>query len=275
MSQQHGARPDAATMPGSGGVGATVTQILTLAEAESAEVRHNATRLAEAIVAEARVAADELRTQADRYAVTKRAASELDATTTLDQAQSRADGLLREAEERLRDAREQAERVREQAHSDVETIEERRAQLERDLRERLELARGRAEVDRATVRELRAIEESIRAEHDRTQLAADEARARTSRLIAEAADEAALAQTRLGIELADARRRRDAIHAHLAAIGTMLGELSGEPPRLPVFTAARRSRGRRAAPRYKWVLAGGRRAGRDPQPSDPAARQGR
>src|SRR6185437_9130989 len=127
------------------GLGATVTQILGLAEAESTEVRHAATRQAEAILAEARVAADELRSQADRYATNRRATSEQDALATLDDAHDRADELLAQAERRLLEAREKSEQVQQQAQADVETVQARREQLEKDLHERLHLAREQAE----------------------------------------------------------------------------------------------------------------------------------
>jgi hypothetical protein len=277
MSHQRGGAYDAAALPGSGGgasgVGATLAQILSLAEAESAEVRHKAVREAEAIVAEARVAADELRTQADRYATTRRVSSEQDAAATLDAARRRAEQLLQAADEQLAHMREQSELSREQAHADVETIEARRAQLEHDLRERLDLARRRAEADRAAVRELRAIEESIREQRDQGRLVADAAEAHARRVIADAQDEAFIARARLAAELADARRRSDAIHRHLSEIGQMLADLADASPRSSVAAAARRSRAHRAAPRYKWVLAGNRRVVREAETSDRAATQ--
>jgi cell division septum initiation protein DivIVA len=219
--------------------GVRISQMLSLAEEEATEIRANADAEISKKLRELEASNIKLRTDAERFAVETRSASESEAARIVEDAKRGADQLLDEADRHSSARREEAEAVYEQqraqaaqAAADFEqTLAERRQRAEHDFRERTSLAERQLETAQEHGAQMRI--EAERAHAESTQKSSrllQEAEQKAAQIVAEARASADRIRTESERELAAATQRRDSINAQLTNVRQMLATLSGTTP---------------------------------------------
>lgn len=217
-------------------LGERIGQILTLADAEAAQLRDQATADAEGLRKQVEQTVVSLREEADRYAEQRKRDADAEAGRIVADALREADETRDAAERDGAARRQEAEAVYEEqranaarAAADFETtLAERRERTAAEFREQQGATQLQLETMASQVEEMRA-----RSEEERT---AAETEAR--RIVTDAQDQAATivrdaraaaerVRTDSDRELSAATQRRDSINAQLVNVRQMLATLSG------------------------------------------------
>ena len=225
-----------ASRPTFADLGDRVGQILTLAEAEAADLLRAAGDDATKLIEDATRRAQAVAADADRYAVETRSSADADAEARLAGAQRRADEILDHADNEAAARREEGEAVYE---SQQARAAQAAADFERTLSDRRDAAAADFEVAMSQREgQLTAAEENLRAsENEALRLVADagsQAEAVRSAAKREAEELVSAARTKADRvrrdserELAAVTARRDSITAQLANVRQMLATLGG------------------------------------------------
>lgn len=217
-------------------LGARVGSILTLANEEATELRHNAKQEAAELLTSAQAERDRLLATAQSQADETRSRSEAEATRVVATAKQAADELLDVADREAGARREEAEAVYEhqRARAAAAAAEFERTLAERRDRSAADFARALAAQDQkmaAAEDRLRASQQEAerllsQAKNDAASLAAKTA-ADADHVLATAKERADRVRRESDRELAAATARRDAITAQLSNVRQMLATLGG------------------------------------------------
>jgi hypothetical protein len=219
-------------------LGERVAQILSLAEAEAAELRQST---ADEIAAKQRALmeeADKIRAEAEHYAAGRRRDAETEAARLLEDARRQADEVLdaagRDAAARMQEAEalheEQRARAAKAATAFETTLSARRAVAEEEFTTRMADTSAQLEEAAANAERARLGAEALLADAGReARRILEEADTHATALVAEAKAVAAKVRADSERELAAATQRRDSINAQLANVRQMLATLTGVP----------------------------------------------
>jgi cell division septum initiation protein DivIVA len=220
-------------------LGERVGQILSIAEAEAAEMRDTAAAEAKQRLDALNASSAKVRGDAEAYAQQTRSAADSEAGRILGDAKRTADQLTDEADRRAAVRREEAEAIYEeqraraaQAAADFErTLAQRREKAESDFQERSALTDQQLKQLQDQLAQQRA--EAERAQADGARRAAAliaEAEQRAEQIVRDAAARADRIKADSDRQLAAAAQRRDSINAQLTNVRQMLATLSGTTP---------------------------------------------
>ena len=220
-------------------LGERVGQILSLAEAEAAEVRDRVIGEVETMRKEAEQEVGALRADADRYAEDTRRDADAEGARVLADARKAADGERDAAERDASARRSEAEALYEdqrakaaQAAADFETtLAERRQKATAEFQ--AQQAATQAELDAMAARnkdtEATLERNRVEAEERIARMLAD-AEERSTTMVSEARSSADRVRAESERELAAAAQRRDSINAQLSNVRQMLATLTGTVP---------------------------------------------
>lgn len=220
-------------------LGERVGQILSLAEAEAAEIRDRVLGEVETLRKEAEQEAGALRADADRYAEETRRDAEAEGARVLADARKAADSERDAAERDASARRAEAEAIHEdqrakaaQAAADFETtLAERRQRSTAEFQ--AQQAAIQAELDAMAARnkdtEATLERNRVEAEERIARMLAD-AEERATTMVDEARSTADRVRAESERELAAAAQRRDSINAQLSNVRQMLATLTGTVP---------------------------------------------
>lgn len=229
-------QPDAPTYEH---LGERIGQILSLAEAEAAEIRDRVVGEVETLRKEAEQEVGALRADADRYAEETRRDADADGARILADARKAADGERDAAERDASARRAEAEALHEdqrakaaQAAADFETtLAERRQKATAEFQ--AQQAAIQAELDAMAARNKdteATLERNRREAEERIARMLADAEERSTTMVAEARASADRVRAESERELAAAGQRRDSINAQLSNVRQMLATLSGTVP---------------------------------------------
>jgi hypothetical protein len=229
-------QPDAPTYEH---LGERIGQILSLAEAEAAEIRDRVVGEVETLRKEAEQEVGALRADADRYAEETRRDADADGARILADARKAADGERDAAERDASARRAEAEALHEdqrakaaQAAADFETtLAERRQKATAEFQ--AQQAAIQAELDAMAARNKdteATLERNRREAEERIARMLADAEERSTTMVAEARATADRVRAESERELAAAGQRRDSINAQLSNVRQMLATLSGTVP---------------------------------------------
>ncbi len=219
--------------------GARVSQILSLAEEEAAEIRSSAKSDFESRQREAEQAAERVRTDADAYADQRRSEADTEAKTMLDGVQRQADELREETERdaaaRVAEAQAvfEAQRAKAaQAAADFETtLAERRERVEAEFTQQFESTRDQLDEAQAHLEQTRGESQRIRSEAELgARRLVEDAQQQASDLVTQARAHGDRIRAESERELTAATARRDSINAQLTNVRQMLATLSNVAP---------------------------------------------
>jgi len=139
--EERAAQPQTQAAPSFEDLGSRISQMLSLAQAESEDVRSTAKREAEQLTAESQASAEQSRSEAEAYAAEVRGRADAEATRIITQAQREAEEILDQADREALARREEAEAIYENqraraavAAADFEkTLAERRDEAAKDF----------------------------------------------------------------------------------------------------------------------------------------------
>lgn len=217
-------------------LGKRVGDILTLADDEAADIRSRAQGEADALVDDARTAADRMRMEAQEYAAARRAESEEEAETLVAAAHRRSDELADEAEREASARRAEANAVYEaqqaeaaRAAADFETtLATRRDAAESEFAGQFETAKAQLVEAQAHLDRTRGDAQRIRAEAETgARRLLEDAQKEAEAQVAQARTHADRIREESDRELAAATQRRDSINAQLGNVRQMLATLTG------------------------------------------------
>jgi hypothetical protein len=220
-------------------LGERVGQILSLAEAEAAEIRDRVLGEVETLRKEAEQEAGALRADADRYAEETRRDADADGARLLADARKAADGERDAAERDASARRAEAEALHEdarakaaQAAADFETtLAERRQKATAEFQAQQAATQAELDAMAARSKDTEAALERSRAEaEERIARMLADAEERSTTMVAEARASADRVRAESDRELAAAAQRRDSINAQLSNVRQMLATLTGTVP---------------------------------------------
>jgi DivIVA domain-containing protein len=222
--------------PGYEHLGERVGKILSLADAEAAELRSRAQEEAEAHTASTHQSAAQARDEADQYAARIRSETEAAAARIEEEARKAADdhrdSAERDASVRLQEAEavyeEQRARAAKAAADFETTLAGRRKAAEDEFTQKMAESQSRIDEASQLAERTRTDAEQGRVEATReaTRLV-DEARQEAARIISDAKATAERVRSDSERELSAASQRRDSINAQLSNVRQMLATLTG------------------------------------------------
>jgi DivIVA domain-containing protein len=222
--------------PGYEHLGERVGKILSLADAEAAELRSRAQEEAEAHTASTHQSAAQARDEADQYAARIRSETEAAAARIEEEARKAADdhrdSAERDASVRLQEAEavyeEQRARAAKAAADFETTLAGRRKAAEDEFTHKMAESQSRIDEASQLAERTRTDAEQGRVEATReaTRLV-DEARQEAARIISDAKATAERVRSDSERELSAASQRRDSINAQLSNVRQMLATLTG------------------------------------------------
>ncbi|MEP6852391.1 MAG: hypothetical protein ABJA87_07025 [bacterium] len=237
--QQADTAPATPAEPDFTALGSRVGQILSLAEAEAAQIREDAASQVLTEMAAVETATGDTRASADHYAADTRLGAEREAARIVEDAKRTSDQLLDDADRQASARRQEAEAIHEQqrasaaqAATDFEgTLAERRDRAEHEFHQRTALAEQQLAATQEHVARLRAQTDQTTADATRRAATAiAEAEQKAEQIVAEAVARADRIRSESERELAAASQRRDSINAQLTNVRHMLATLSGTGP---------------------------------------------
>ncbi|MCL2736220.1 MAG: hypothetical protein FWD75_06265 [Propionibacteriaceae bacterium] len=219
-------------------LGSRISQMLSLAQAESDDVRTSAKRDAEKLTAETQTAAEQSRTEAEAYAGEVRSKADAEATRIITQAQREAEEILDQADREALARREEAEAIYENqraraavAAADFEkTLAERRDEAAKDFAAQM---KAQDEAMQRAEESLYAIQEE--AEHykieaqEQADAAIKDANSQASEILKQAKASAERIRRESEREVQAASARRDAITLQLSNVRQMLATMGVAP----------------------------------------------
>jgi cell division septum initiation protein DivIVA len=225
-------------------LGERVGQILSLAEAEAADMRASAVSHVEAQRLRAEEAAGLVHGNADMYAQQVRSSADADAAKMLEEARRRSDELIDEAERnataRIQEAEAVFERQRAkaaQAAADFETtLAKRRDQAEQEFSQHFTSSQQQLAEVQTQVEESRSDVEKLHSDAEaKTRRLVEDAQQQASEIVAQGRAHVDRIRAESDRELAAASQRRDSINAQLTNVREMLATLSGLAPGIGVL----------------------------------------
>ena len=220
-------------------LGKRVGDILTLADEEASEIRSSAQGEGDAMLADARGAADRMRTDAQEYAAARRAEADEEADALVSAAHQRADELGEEAEREAAARRAEADAVYEaqqadaaQAAADFETtLASRRDAAEAEFSTQFETAQSQLVEAQAHLDRTRGDAQRIRAEAETgARRLVEDAQREAEGIVSQARTHADRIREESDRELSAATQRRDSINAQLTNVRQMLATLTSAAP---------------------------------------------
>ncbi|GAB3081984.1 hypothetical protein [Pedococcus soli] len=217
-------------------LGERIGAILTMADEEATEIRRNAEVDAQTLAGTSRLAADQTRTDADRYAEDVRTRADAQASQVVEKARQQADSILDDADREASARREEAEAFYEHqraraaaAAADFEaTLGQRRDKASAEFT--AQMAAHEKALNEAQERATGLAADSERAHADATaesRRTLESAKAEADALVASAREQAERIRRDSERELAAATARRDSITAQLSNVRQMLATLGG------------------------------------------------
>ena len=219
-------------------LGSRISQMLSLAQAESDDVRSSAKREAEQLTAETQAAAEQSRTEAEVYASEVRTKADAEATRIITQAQREAEEILDQADREALARREEAEAIYENqraraavAAADFEkTLAERRDEAAKDFAAQM---KAQDEAMQRAEEALYAIQEEAERYKAEAQEQAEatirDANSQGSEILKQAKASAERIRRESEREVQAASARRDAITLQLSNVRQMLATMGVAP----------------------------------------------
>jgi cell division septum initiation protein DivIVA len=219
-------------------LGSRISQMLSLAQAESEDVRSSARSEADKLTADTAKSADQARAAAESYAGDVRGKADAEATRIITQAQREAEGILDQADREALARREEAEAIYENqraraavAAADFEkTLAERRDEAAKDFAAQM---KAQDESMQRAEESLYAIQEEAERYKSEAQEQADaaikDARAQASEITKQAKAAAERIRRESEREVQAASARRDAITLQLSNVRQMLATMGVAP----------------------------------------------
>jgi cell division septum initiation protein DivIVA len=219
-------------------LGSRISQMLSLAQAESEDVRTTAKNEAEKLTADTQTAAEQSRADAEAYAAEVRTKADAEATRIITQAQREAEGILDQADREALARREEAEAIYENqraraavAAADFEkTLAERRDEAARDFAAQMK-AQDEA-MQRAEEALYATQEEAERYKadaHDQAEGTIKDANNQANEILKQAKAAAERIRRESEREVQAASARRDAITLQLSNVRQMLATMGVAP----------------------------------------------
>jgi cell division septum initiation protein DivIVA len=219
-------------------LGSRISQMLSLAQAESEDVRSTARREADRLTQETQTSSEQSRTESEAYASEVRSKADAEATRIITQAQREAEEILDQADREALARREEAEAIYENqraraavAAADFEkTLAERREEAARDFAAQMKAqdeAMQRAEEALYATQEEA---ERYKAEaHDQAELTIRDANNQANDILKQAKASAERIRRESEREVQAASARRDAITLQLSNVRQMLATMGVAP----------------------------------------------
>jgi len=219
-------------------LGSRISQMLSLAQAESEDVRSSAKREADKLTADTQAGADQTRTDAEAYAAEVRSKADAEATRIITQAQREAEEILDQADREALARREEAEAIYENQRARAAVAA---ADFEKTLAERRdEAAKDFATQMKAQDESMQRAEEALYATQEEAERYKSEAHEQAEGTIKDANNQAneILKQAKASAErirresereVQAASARRDAITLQLSNVRQMLATMGVSP----------------------------------------------
>ena len=219
-------------------LGSRISQMLSLAQAESEDVRSTAQREAEKLTSDTQAAVEQSRTEAEAYAAEVRSKADAEATRIITQAQREAEEILDQADREALARREEAEAIYENqraraavAAADFEkTLAERRDEAAKDFAAQM---KAQDEAMQRAEESLYAIQEEAERYKAEAQESADatikDANNQASEILKQAKAQAERIRRESEREVQAASARRDAITLQLSNVRQMLATMGVAP----------------------------------------------
>ncbi len=219
-------------------LGKRISQMLTLAEAESEDMRATAKADTDKLRSDTQAGADQTRSAAEAYAADVHAEAEAEATRIVTQAQRQAEDILDQADREAQARREEAEAIYEShrartavAAADFEkTLAERRDEAAKDFAAQMQ---AQEEAMKRAEDSLTAIEEEAETYKQEVQDQADatikDASAKAADILKQAKQQAEKIRRESDREVQAASARRDAITLQLSNVRQMLATMGVVP----------------------------------------------
>ena len=219
-------------------LGSRISQMLSLAQSESDDVRSSAKRDADKLTAETRSVAEQTRTDSEAYAAEVRGKADAEATRIITQAQREAEEILDQADREALARREEAEAIYENQRARAAVAA---ADFEKTLAERRdEAAKDFATQMKAQDEAMQRAEESLyqiqdEAEHykieaqEQAEAAIKDANNQASDILKQAKASAERIRRESEREVQAASARRDAITLQLSNVRQMLATMGVSP----------------------------------------------
>jgi len=215
-------------------LGSRISQILSLAQDESEDVRSSARREADKLTAESRAAAEQVRGDAETYAAEVRGKADDESARIITQAQREAEQILDQADREALARREEAEAIYENqrarsavAAADFErTLAERREEAARDFAAQM---KAQDEAMQRAEEALYAIQEEAESykidAHEQAEITIRDANNQASEILKQAKAAAERIRRESEREVQAASARRDAITLQLSNVRQMLATM--------------------------------------------------
>ena len=228
----------APTSPSFEDLGSRISQMLSLAQAESDDVRSSARREADQLTAESQATAEQSRTEAEAYAAEVRSRADAEATRIITQAQREAEEILDQADREALARREEAEAIYENqraraavAAADFEkTLAERRDEAAKDFAAQMKAqdeAMQRAEESLYSIQEEA---ERYKADaQEQAEATIKDANNQANEILKQAKASAERIRRESEREVQAASARRDAITLQLSNVRQMLATMGVAP----------------------------------------------